>query len=73
MERRRHIKLVEDLIAGTPSEDRLQDTMMVVLDNRRKVSKHAAKQDLKKVQIKKLWTARITNLFNKKISNSYTP
>nr|XP_047127087.1 uncharacterized protein LOC124808057 isoform X1 [Hydra vulgaris] len=45
----RHIKLIQDYIGRTHSEDRLQDTMIVVLDNRRKVSKHATKQDLNNV------------------------
>ena len=45
----KHIKLVQDFIGRTHSEDRLRDTMMVVLDNRQKGSKHATKQDLKNI------------------------
>ena len=43
----RHIRLVQDFIRGSNDENVLQDTLQVVTENRKKLSKDATKKDYK--------------------------
>ena len=45
----RHIRLVQDFIYRSHSEAVLQDSLQVVTDNRKKISKKATKKDIKKL------------------------